>query len=89
MQGALGAISYVRGLRVLRIEDLHCRLETEAVMDLGALEQVRQPPHQTCAVHTLPLDVGWMHAHHSQARQCTSRVAQMLSLSVSTIWLDF
>ena len=45
MQGALGAISYVRGLRVLRIEDLHCRLETEAVMDLGALAQVGQPPH--------------------------------------------
>ena len=40
LQGALGAISYVRGLRVLRIEDLHCRLETEAVMDLGALAQV-------------------------------------------------
>ena len=45
VQGALGAISYVRGLRVLRIEDLHCRLETEAVMDLGALAQVGQPPH--------------------------------------------
>ena len=46
MQGALGAISYVRGLRVLRIEDLHCRLETEAVTDLGALAQVGQAPHE-------------------------------------------
>ena len=40
MQGAMGAIAYVRGLRVLRIEDLHCRLEHEAVTDLGQLSQV-------------------------------------------------
>ena len=43
MQGAMGAIAYVRGLRVLRIEDLHCRLEHEAVTDLGQLSQVRLP----------------------------------------------
>lgn len=36
----MGAIAYVRGLRVLRIEDLHCRLEHEAVTDLGQLTQV-------------------------------------------------
>jgi hypothetical protein len=41
MQGAMGAISYVHGLRVLRIEDIHCRLEQEAVTDLGSLTQVR------------------------------------------------
>lgn len=40
VQGAMGAIAYVRGLRVLRIEDLHCRLEPEAVTDLGQLSQV-------------------------------------------------
>ncbi len=54
LQGALGAISYVRGLRVLRIEDLHCRLETEAVMDLGALAQVCRPPHNMCRLHAAP-----------------------------------
>ena len=37
----MGAISYVHGLRVLRIEDIHCRLEQEAVTDLGSLTQVR------------------------------------------------
>ena len=40
----MGAIAYVSGLRVLRIEDLHCRLEHEAVTDLGALTQVRNCP---------------------------------------------
>ena len=39
----MGAIAYVRGLRVLRIEDLHCRLEHEAVTDLGQLVQVCSP----------------------------------------------
>jgi len=43
----MGAISYVRGLRVLRIEDLHCRLEEEAVTDLRALTQVTLPATDT------------------------------------------
>ena len=47
VQGAMGAISYVRGLRVLRIEDLHCRLEEEAVTDLRALTQVSLPATYT------------------------------------------
>ena len=58
VQGALGAISYVRGLRVLRIEDLHCRLETEAVMDLGALAQVCHPPCNMCRLHAAPAPLG-------------------------------
>ena len=72
MQGAMGAIAYVRGLRVLRIEDLHCRLEHEAVTDLGQLTQV-------CSAASTNRKFLTLTRHPFQASHCTAVLSQLQS----------
>jgi hypothetical protein len=42
-QGALSAIACLPSLQLLRIEDLHCRVDKDSLAELGNLTQVRPP----------------------------------------------
>ena len=44
--GAWSAISCVKSLRRLAIEDQHCRLDADSLKELASLPQVRTPVHQ-------------------------------------------
>ncbi len=50
-QGALSAISCLPRLRVLRIEDLHCRVDKAALAELARLTQVSRRSHARQLLH--------------------------------------